>query len=364
MAVAKEKIVVVMPNHLGDVVMATPALRALRAGRPDARIEVLVREPLAPVLEGSPRIDQIWPHRIYQSSGHWGRWTARRKLGREVGGDTVLVFPNSFSGALLATATRATRRVGYRRNARGLLLTDRLAPPREHGRRVPLAMERYYLDLVKHLGCPDTGTEMELFLGADDERETAELFQKHDIDATRPLVCLAPGAGFGPSKIWPLEHLAHVSAELQRLGLQVALVHAPNEQDLADHLLTQLAPGPTPALLGGRGMHLGLLKAVLSKASLLICNDAGARHVSAAFGVPTLVLMGPTSVRYTNLNLAQTRLLREPVACSPCQLKVCPLDHRCMTGLRPERVLEEAKAALFNESWQGHVQQELGANAS
>ena len=82
---------------------------------------------------------------------------------------------------------------------------------------------------------------------------------------------------------------------------------------------------------------------------------------SGAFGVPTLVLMGPTSVAYTNLNLKQTRLLREPVACAPCQRKVCPIDHRCMTRLLPARVLEEARAALSRDDWQGSVELELPA---
>jgi heptosyltransferase-2 len=100
---------------------------------------------------------------------------------------------------------------------------------------------------------------------------------------------------------------------------------------------------------------------VLARAQLLICNDAGARHVAAAFEVPTLVLMGPTAVGYTNLNLKRTKILREPVACSPCQLKVGPIDHRCMTRILPARVRAEARDALQRTDWRGSVELELGA---
>ena len=106
-------------------------------------------------------------------------------------------------------------------------------------------------------------------------------------------------------------------------------------------------------------MSLSLLKSVLARAQLLICNDAGARHIAAAFELPTIVLMGPTAVGYTNLNLKRTKLMREPVECSPCQLKVCPIDHRCMTRLVPSRVLGEARAALSRPDWQGSVELEL-----
>jgi heptosyltransferase-2 len=362
MQAAKEKIAVVLPNHLGDVVMATPALRALRRGRPEAEIIAVIQEILAPILGGCPWIDRVWTHRIYSAGGQLARLGRRWAVGKQLKGtDCMIVLPNSFSSALLAAASRAPCRVGYRRNARGWLLTDPLPPPREGGKRVPIAMERYYLDLVCRLGCLDTGTSLELFTDPGAERACDVLFAEHGIESTRPLVCLAPGAGFGPSKIWPLSYVAEVARALLDDGLQVALVHAPSEQALADEILALMGSEPVPARLGGEGMDLSLLKSVLARANLLICNDAGARHIAAAFQVPTLVLMGPTSIRYTNLNLKLTRLLREPVSCSPCQLKECPIDHRCMTRLTPSRVIDEAHAALSNEGWRGDIELEFGS---
>lgn len=356
----KEKISVVLPNHLGDVVMATPALRALRRGRPEARISAVVRRTLAPVLRGSPWIDEFVAHDIYAASGTLGRFRARLAVARELrASEIVVVLPNSFASAILAFATRAKRRVGYARRGRGFLLTDAVPAPRVSGRFVPTAMERYYLDLVRHLGCPDTGTHVELFVEPDAERDCDARFLEAGISRSSKLVCLAPGAGFGPSKLWPLDYVAEVAHALRADGAQVALVHGPGEEPLAAAIVERAGPGIIT--LGGERMTLSLLKSVLSRAQLLICNDAGARHVAAAFEVPTIVLMGPTAVGYTNLNLKRTKLLREPVECSPCQLKVCPIDHRCMTRLLPSRVLAEARAALTQDDWRGSVELELGA---
>lgn len=357
MAVAKEKIAVVLPNHLGDVVMATPALRALRRGRPDAEITGVVRATLLGVLRGAPFIDRFVAHRIYERRGKLAQLRERLRVASELrGSDVALVLPNSFASALLAFASRARVRVGYARRARSLLLTDPVPAPRVNGRFVPLAMERYYLDLARRLGAPDLGTQIELFLEPEAERECDARFAAAGVGG-RPLVCLAPGAGFGPSKLWPLEYVAEVARALRADGADVALVHGPGEGALADEIRTRAGVGI--AMLGGDSMSLSLLKSVLARAQLLICNDAGARHIAAAFEVPTIVLMGPTAVGYTNLNLKRTKLLREPVECSPCQLKVCPIDHRCMTRLLPSRVLAEARAALSRRDWQGSVELEL-----
>ena len=360
MQALKQKITVILPNHLGDVVMTTPALRALRLGFPEAEIRGVLRRELAPLLRGEPSLDRLIPHDVYSAWGSVGRLYRRLALARSLrDSDTVVVLPNSFSSALLAAATGAGLRLGYRRRGRGALLTHAPAPPRENGRFLPLAMERYYLNLVCELGCADSGTELELHTEPDADKRCDELFELHALGNDRPLACIAPGAGFGPSKLWPLPYYGEVARGLLDAGADVALVHAPGEEPLAEEVERHAGKGIVS--LGGAGMDLALLKSVLARADLLVCNDAGARHISAAFGVPTLVLMGPTSIRYTNLNLGRTRLLREPVECSPCQLKVCPIDHRCMTRLRPGRVLAEARAALRDPAWQGSVDLELEA---
>ncbi len=360
MHATQEKIAIVLPNHLGDVAMATPALRALRSGRPGALIRAVVRSELVPLLAGLRSIDEV----VVNDTGRVRSWLrrlgARIRLARSLAGtDIVVVLPNSFSSALLALATGARQRVGYARRGRGALLSHRVQAPRREGRFQPVAMERYYLELVRELGCPDLGTQLELAQDPDAARRCDARFAEAGIEPARPLACIAPGAAYGPAKLWPTRHFAELARLLSADGAQVALIHAPAEQPLADEIRAR-APEVPLVELGGARMDLALLKAVIARASLLVCNDAGARHVAAAFGIPCLVLLGPTSSAYTNLNLGRTRLLREPVPCSPCQRKLCPIDHRCMTRLSPARVLEEARAAL-RSGWQGDVALELGA---
>lgn len=349
-----ERIAVVLPNHLGDVVMATPALRALRRARPEARILGVVRQELAALLEGTPWLDALHPHPVYQTRSPLARLRARLRLARELGdSDVVLVLPNSFSSALLAALSRAPTRIGYRRGVRGWLLTEAIEPPRRNGRVIPIAMERAYLALLGPFGASSDDVRVELFESPEAGREAQELLGARALKPDRPLVSIAPGAAFGPSKLWPTAYYAKVARDLVGSGVQVALIHAPGEQALADAILAESGPGV--ASLGGEGMTLSLLKSVVRRSQLVICNDAGARHVAAAFGVAAIVLMGPTSLDYTNLNLGRTRILRTSFDCQPCQLKVCPIDHRCMTRLLPEAVSHEALAALRDPDWRGDL---------
>lgn len=355
-----DKIAVILPNHLGDVVMATAALRALRSARPEARILGVVRQELAPVLEGGPWLDALLPHAAYRTRNPARRLRVRMELARKLAGyDVVLVFPNSVSSALLAALSRAPTRIGYRRRARGWLLSEAVEPPRRNGRVVPIAMERAYLALLEPLGISSEDTRLELFCTPEAERQARELLRARGVSRDRPLVSIAPGAAFGPSKLWPTEHYARVARGLVGADVQVALIHAPGEQALADAILG--AAGSGVVSLGGAGMTLALLKSIVQSSGLVLCNDAGARHIAAAFGVAAIVLMGPTSLDYTSLNLGRTRILRTAFPCQPCQLKVCPIDHRCMTQLRPEGVLQEALAALGDPAWSGDAALEAPA---
>jgi heptosyltransferase-2 len=312
-----------------------------------------VRPHLAKRLAGHPDVDVVIPNDTYATRNPLGRLVRRLRVARRIAdADTVVVLPNSFGAALLAFASGAANRIGYARRGRARLLTQAVPAPRVNGRFQPIAMERYYLDLAIALGCPDLGTAIELPRDPGAERACDALLARVGIRADRPLVGIAPGAAFGPSKLWPTRSFAEVAAGLAADGAQVALIHGPGEEHLAREIL-DAAAGATLFDLGGSSLTLDLLKSIVARSSLVICNDAGARHVAAAFEVPCLVLMGPTSLAYTNLNLKKTRVLREPVECSPCHRKVCPIDHRCMTRLSPARVLAEARAAIRGGDWRG-----------
>jgi len=335
------RILVRAPNWVGDVVMATPALRALRQRFPEAEITVQVRAALAPLLAGSPWVDarlDVASHR----RGLLATWAEGRAL-RGHGFDLGICLPDSVSSAVLMRAARVGEIVGYARGGRGLLLHRPVAPLRgDHGGRF-VARERQVLGLVAAVGARGDDTRLELFTTEAEEAEAAAVLATAGIGAGDALVALAPGAAYGPSKCWPPEHFARLSEALARDGLRVLLVGAPDERETSARVAA--AASTAPLDLTGR-VSLGALKAVLRRARALVCNDAGARHVAVAFDVPVVCLFGPTSLAKTNLNLERVTVLAADVGCRPCYHRHCPVDHRCMTRIEPARVTAATRAAL------------------
>lgn len=329
-----KRILVRLPNWTGDVVMATPALRALRVGFSGARITAHMRAELAPLLEGSSHIDEILPlqssQRGVRASWREGRELAARDF------DLGICFPDSWSSVLLMRAAEVPQIAGYRRSFRELLLQRSIAPLPEWGRSREVARERYLLHLVEALGCQSLGTELELPLESEDEAEAAALLGGV---ADSGYVVLAPGAGNGAAKRWPAEHFALTAEGLAKRGQAVVLCGSPGEVPLARRI-GELARCEVLDLTARIG--LGGFKALLAGAELLVCNDAGARHVAVAFGTPAVVLFGPTAIAKTDCNLERVRPLAAEVACRPCRLHECPTDHRCMQGIGPEEVVEQA----------------------
>jgi heptosyltransferase-2 len=198
-----------------------------------------------------------------------------------------------------------------------------------------VSRERFVLDLVRTLECPERGTHLELFTTREEEARADRLLVERGLDLAVPTVALAPGASFGASKLWPAESFSQVGDAACEAGANVVLLGTREEVALADRVAAGMR-GPASTLAGAT--DLGSLKAVLRRCRVLVCNDAGARHVAVAFGVPCVVLMGPTSLEKTGLNLDSVHVVETEVACRPCYKRVCPIDHRCMTRLEPARV--------------------------
>ncbi len=314
--------------------MSTPGFRALRAGFPDARIALHVRSGLEPLLAGAPWFDEILPVRSYHA-GPAATYREAAALRRRDRFDIGLCIPDSWSSALLMRAAGVGRVTGYRRAGRGLLLQHPVSAPADWGRRRLVSRERFVLGLTAALGCEERGTHLELFTTADEEARATALLRKHDIRGDVPIVALAPGASYGTSKLWPAESYATVGDAAARAGARVIVLGSAAEAALAGRVGSGMRE-PASVLAGD--LDLGSLKAVLRRAAVLVCNDAGARHVAVAFGVPCAVMMGPTSLEKTDLNLAGVHVFETDVDCRPCYQRVCPIDHRCMTRLAPAGV--------------------------
>ncbi|QEH37324.1 ADP-heptose--LPS heptosyltransferase 2 [Aquisphaera giovannonii] len=336
-------IVVFCPNLIGDTVMATPAIRALREHFPGARLTALVRPQVAPVLDGNPWFDEVV--RAHHKSGRIEERNPavirRLRQGRH---DVAILLPNSFRSAWTAWRSGIPRRVGYVRYGRGLLLTDRLLPPRDAtGKYLPTPIVEYYLALAGLLGCRGASVRLELRTTDDDERAADRAAAILGLGGDRPLVCLNTGGAFGPAKNWPAASFAEVARRLvAERGASVLVLCGPAERDSAREIV-RLADHPDVASLADLPTSLGLSKAFVRRASLLVTTDSGPRHFAAAFGTPVVTLFGPTHIAWTRTyHPAAVHLIR-PVPCGPCQRPVCPEGHhRCMRELSPESVFHAA----------------------
>lgn len=250
--------------------------------------------------------------------------------------DLAVVFPHSHRSALLARMTGARRRLGYDRDGRGYLLTDRVGPHLVKGRIEPVYMAQEYLELVAALGCEDDGAGLELHA---DEGALAQV--RPALAGEGPLVGIAPGAAFGPSKLWPADRYAAVADGLtDRIGARCVLLTGPGEEAIRD-AVASAARRPLIRADADRPT-IAKLKAVVSLLDLLVCNDSGTRHIAVAFKVPTVCIMGPTSPKYSAGPYERGEVLRVDVDCGPCQKPVCATDHRCMTRITTEWVLNSA----------------------
>lgn len=334
------------PNWVGDVVMATPVFEAVRKTFPNARIGACIRKYACGVIEDSPWFDDIIRIEDKSVAGLFRTAGEIRKRGY----DAAILLTNSPVSFLEAKIGGVRNIYGYKRGVHKFFLSSGPEPEKENGKFKALPMTRYYLGLCEWLGIPvPENPKPRLFITPQLERKAQDLFEKYKLDGSKFLIGLNPGAKFGSSKCWPPEYFAKLAELLEKdLNAAIILLIGPGEDEIAEQIIRKC--GTKIINTAPDKLDLSLLKAVIRRLGLLITNDTGPRHYAVAFDIPTVVLMGPTNPVYTESNLDKTVVIREESDCSPCHLKICPSDHRCMRNIKPEKVLEEVKKLLKRES--------------
>jgi heptosyltransferase-2 len=253
--------------------------------------------------------------------------------------DVGVLLPNSFASAWLIKSAGIRERWGYAADFRDRLLSRVVSRPA-----IRVHQSEYYRRLVKGLGIENGGVEAELVVSEPSIRAARDALSAKGWDGNRRLVVMAPGAAYGGAKRWPSEHFADVAVNLIR-NQQVSCVLIGSSADAATtSWVRALVPEDARAnvidLAGST--RLDTLAGVFRLASACVSNDSGAMHLAGAVGVPLAALFGPTRERETS-PLARpggrTEVLINHVWCRPCMLRECPLDHRCMNGLSPTRVI-------------------------
>jgi heptosyltransferase-2 len=336
-------ICVFLPNWVGDVAMATPALRELRHRYPAPTRIVGVSKPhLFTVLEGTPWLDETVAYdRRGKNPEHHTAAVIRRLKTMDV--DMAVLLSSSLATAWVAWRSGARRRIGFTRNFRGGLLTDRVREPGSLWKRTPWPTVDQYLALASAAGCAVTSKSLDITTTVPDERAAERIWRDLGLNGRR-VICVNNHSAGASSRWWPEDRLLALCRRLVEDPRNcVMLLCGPKEQEKTAEWTRRL-DHPRITSLAGQDMALGTLKAVLRRGELLITTDSGPRHLAAALGTPVVALLGPIDRQWTtNYHPCEVRLSK-PVPCGPCGLKVCPLaDHPCMRGIEVEQVAEAAQ---------------------
>lgn len=339
---APSRVVVRAPNWLGDVVMAAPSILAVRRAWPDAAVDVALPAPFVPLV---PMIDASLGAVPLAGKGMRGLAAQRADADRLRSGayDLAVLFTNSFGSAWVLRQAGVAERWGYRRDGRGWLLTRAVRP--RATRRTSRHHADYYAALVDALGLPRPALEVQLRVPPDMSAEADAFLRAAGWDGTSPLLACAPGAAYGTAKQWPPAFMARVAARWisERQGTVVLVGAAgdrPAAQQVRDETAHALAaPGVARVVDVTGATSLSQLAAVLALATRVLANDSGAMHLAAAVGTPVVTVFGATD-EHATAPLGPHTILTADVWCRPCLLRECPIDHRCMTRVPPERVMD------------------------
>ncbi len=317
--------------------MSLPALRALHERYPDAELAILAKPSVADLYRREPFCHRVIP---YTPRTLPQKWSAGKALAREQF-DCAVLLQNAFEAAAVAFAAGIPERIGYARDGRSFLLTRPVAVPLPG--EIPPHERFYYLEMLHRAGILNTLPECESIRlqGADEARASGQArFQELGLGQT--VIGVSPGAAYGSAKRWPAEYFAETAQQVARsLGASVALFGSAGERALCASVADRIGAVVDVRNLAGETTLAEFID-LTAACRLFLTNDSGGMHVASALGVPTVAMFGSTNDVTTGPTGPLARVVRERVECAPCLKRECPIDHRCMTRLTPDRVARVA----------------------
>jgi len=341
------KVAIFLPNWLGDLVMATPVLRATRRHfGPDALIVGIMRPYLADLLAGTDWLSEQWYYdpRSEDSALRPCAMSRRLRRGRF---DMALMLPHSLRPAIVAFLGGVKERIGYVRNLRGPLLTRRLYYRRAGRRIVPTPVVDTFLALATAAGCGRESPRLELATTEAEERAADGVFARLGLRDDGRVVTFNCSGAYGGTKLWPVEYFGELARRVvERTDHDVLVMCGPDEQQTAQQIV-RLADRPRVFSMAEQPLDLGTAKACMRRSRLMVSTDSGPRHVAAAFGRPLVTLFGPLLPIWSENPTQRAVSLCLDLDCIGCRQRICPLGHhKCMRELSVDRVYAEVVKLL------------------
>lgn len=342
------KIMIRAANWVGDAIMTTPVIRAVRKNFPTSIITVLAKPWVIPVYEHNPHVDEIL---VYDNNHRHKRGFGTLRLAKDLRGrqfDLTVLMQNAFEAGLISFLGGVKERVGYNTDGRGFLLNRsiKMNPALKKGHLID-----YYIGIIKGARLADDGRELDLYLSESDQEFSTQFLKNENVDPDGPIIGINPGATGGTAKRWFPERYGEVCKHLaQKYNVKILIFGGPADVELGDYI-AGLAKGCCINIAGKTS--LGQAFALIEKCSLFITNDSGLMHAAAALNINQVAVIGSTDYIATAPSNKNSIMLRVPVHCSPCLKDVCPTDHQCMDKISVDMVMETCKSLLKN-SWPQH----------
>lgn len=344
------RVLVRATNWIGDAVMTTPALRAVRHNFTAAEITLLAKPSVAPVFDGSPYVDRVL---IYDSSGSHSSLTGKLRLSKllkENSFDVAVLFQNAFEAALLSWLARIPIRLGFNTDGRGALLTHPVALKPRHKQ---LHEIDYYCSILEAAGLGLHGRDMTLSISDEARASARSILASNKLDTGAPLVGICPGATYGSAKRWHPERFAQVADRIcETFGAHILVMGGPGEEVVGSEVARAMKY-PCLNLCGQTNLRDAI--SIIECLDFFVTNDSGLMHVAAALGISLVAVFGSTNPITTGPCSEQSSIVRVPAPCSPCLKKRCPRDHVCMNAVSPDMVFD-AVNKMFRSRAKSHSQ--------
>jgi heptosyltransferase-2 len=331
------KLLIRATNWVGDAILALPALRAARSKFPDAHISILARPYVADIYRGQGVSDELI---AYDPIGEHCGWSGRNRLISNLRSrqfDVALLLQNAFDAAWLVWRAQIAQRIGYARDGRSLLLTKAIAVPKPG--EIPPHEKFYYLELLRRAGWLDNLPHVDniaLQVSDSSRRSAAQVLIAAGARPHARRVAIGAGASYGSAKCWPPERFAEwANRFLAQNDADIILFGTAAEAPVSNSIVANMRRKPID--LTGK-TAIADLPALLSQCHVFLGNDSGAMHVAAAVGLPVLAIFGPTDPFGTAPVTPRCTIVQQKPYCSPCFLRRCPTDHRCMKRVTPDMV--------------------------